>query len=99
MKVDTYFRDHPDMRKYFYDAAPIPAEEKHRLKVEAVAHYVLNFADYAIATSSRMLIDDDVWRTYVLMTYFKSPAVCASLEKLQKGYSPTARQLAAEMCP
>jgi hypothetical protein len=108
LKVDQYFLQNPGMRKYFYAGEPLPADSEERQKVEAAANYVLNFLDYAISTSDHIVkkypgsvtfIQPDIWKTYVQMTYFRSPAICNFLATLPGGYTQGTRHLAEEMCP
>jgi putative membrane protein len=108
LKVDQYFRDNPGMRKYFYSGEPLPANEEERQKVEAAAHYVLNFLDYAINAShhlkeqypdNKTFIDHGVWETYIQKTFLTSPAVCAVLATIPDGYSKPTKELAVEVCP
>ena len=108
LKVDQYFLQNPEMRKYFYNGASIAPDHIDHAKVEGAANYVLNFLDYAIATSDHIVqkypdaatfIQPDALKAYVQATYFKSPAVCQLLGKLSAGYSAGTRRLAEETCP
>jgi hypothetical protein len=108
LKVDQYFVQNPDLKKYFYDGIAATPNDPNYEKVEVSAIYVLNFLDYAISTSDHILkrypeaasfIKPDVWRAYIQETYFRSPAVCAFLRKFSPGYSPETRRLGAQVCP
>ncbi|KAF0105868.1 MAG: hypothetical protein FD144_72 [Rhodospirillaceae bacterium] len=108
LKVDQYFLQNPEMRKYFYSGASIAHDHMDHARVEGAANYVLNFLDYAIATSDHIVkkypdsvtfIQPDAWKAYVKATYFKSPAICELFGKLSAGYSAGTRNLAREMCP
>src|SRR4051812_24934838 len=48
LDMDAIFVEHPDLRKYIFDGAPAPADQKEFERANAVANKVLDFIDNAI---------------------------------------------------
>mgnify|MGYP001033360364 CR=1 FL=1 len=105
IQLDRHFIENRDLRAYFFEKKPISKNEPQYAQIDATAHFVLNFLDYALATAdhlgplkSGMFIETDVWTKYIQKTYFSSPIVCDNLKRFSEGYSDVTWKVAAETC-
>lgn len=107
LEVDQFFILNSELRRYFYERAPVPSDESQKSKVEATAFYVLDFVDWVVNTSDYILtkhpkaksvIEEASWETYFRRTFFTSPAICALLKRLPMAYSPGTRKMGLDAC-
>lgn len=107
-KLDLFFVQHSELKKYFYDGVAAQASEPTYDKVQMTAVYVLNMVDYLVSTSdylmtkhpdAKSIIQPELWEAYFRRTYFQSPAVCDRLRSLADGYSTATRRIGASACP
>lgn len=107
LELDRYFVEHPDMRKYFYDHAELPADPTEQSKVVAVSYYALDFADWVLTTFDMSILDGASpegkrqkagWTTYFQNTLFKSPAICRLLLQSPESYGDTTSSVGGKAC-
>ena len=87
--IDSVFIEHPDLRKYFYDAGqPVAPELEDR--VTAVAELMLDYFDYVLLQQKRPaeLHPHNFWSDQYLIDLFSaSPILCEYLEKRKSWFS------------
>lgn len=74
--LDRHFADKgKHLRPYLFGGQDIDASDPQYAEVDAAAHYVLNFLDYAIASADQLgppkagtYVDTDVWTQYIQKT-------------------------------
>lgn len=105
IKLDRHFIENTHLRPYFFEGLKIERDHPRYAEVDATAHYVLNFLDYAISTadhldpaSTNSVVERNVWHQYVQKTYFSSPIVCENLKRYREGYSQITLKVAEPSC-
>lgn len=76
LSIDRLFIDRPELRKFIYDDAPVPAEEPMRSAVMALAELFIDLCDNFVAQSG--YIPESLyapWRSYACSVMESSPAV------------------------
>ena len=105
IKLDRHFIEKTHLRPYFFEGLKIERDHPKYAEVDATAHYVLNFLDYAISTADHLdpaptsnVVEKNVWHQYVQKTYFSSPIVCENLQRYREGYSKITLKVADRSC-
>jgi hypothetical protein len=105
IKLDRHFIENHELRSYFFEGVKIDEGERNYKKVDATAHYVLNFLDYAISTADHLnpvpsgsFVEKNVWHQYIQRTYFSSPIVCDNLRRYKEGYTHATWKVAEKSC-
>src|SRR5262245_49322913 len=105
LQMDRYFVEKKELRPYFFEKKPIDPNDSNYAEVDATAHYVLNFVDYAIAADDQLgppnsgsFIATKTWHQYLQKTYFNSPIICDNLKRFGEGYSDITWELAENSC-
>jgi hypothetical protein len=104
-EIDLLFVHNPELRPYFYDNKPLPANWRDYHQVMAVAELLVDFMDNVVTQSYAMPDDHaQVWYDYFECQYHSSPAIREYWKKNRDWYrtelgkilSPTkARPMAA----
>ena len=103
--LDRHFVAKHDLRPYFFEGKTIDRADPRYMEVDATAHYVLNFVDYAIDTADHLgplksgsFVETDAWHQYIQKTYFSSPIICEYLKRFGEGYSDATWRVAEKPC-
>jgi len=105
LQLDRNFVEKRDLRPYFFESKAIDRNDSKYAEVDATAHYVLNFVDYAIASidqlgppNSGTYVATNVWHQYMQKTYFNSPIICDNLKRYAAGYADKTWEVAEKSC-
>jgi hypothetical protein len=105
LQLDRHFVTNHQLRPYFFDGKAIDRNHPDYPLVDATAHHVLNFLDYAIDTADHLgpqmsgsFVETTLWHRYIQRTYFSSPIICDNLKKYGDGYSDATWQIAKGAC-
>lgn len=96
--MDQVFIDHPDMRPYFYESAPIDSSHAGHNLALSIAEFRLDFFDQVVQ-QGRLFPDDwdlSLWREHITWCLERSPIMASQLERMSFTYSETMRQCLSE---
>ena len=105
LQLDRHFVTNHHLRPYFFEQKAIGRDHPDYAVVDATAHHVLNFLDYAIDTADHLgpqksgsFVETTLWHRYIQKTYFSSPIICDNLKRYSDGYSDATWQIAKGSC-
>jgi hypothetical protein len=107
LDMDGIFVEHPELRKYIFDGADAPTEQKEFEQANAVAHKVLDFIDNAITIQAytrgkskdfNTIFNQSGWDDYFENIFSKSPMICDIIKKHKGSYDPTTVSQAQSKC-
>lgn len=96
--MDGIFIDHPELRKYIYDGAAAPTDQKEFDQANAVANKVLDFMDNAIVIEVHTKRYQSDWDDYFEDVFSKSPMICDILKKHTGSYDSKTVSMAQRKC-
>lgn len=102
LEIDKLFIERPHLRKYFYDGVSLGEDEPDEYaQVSATAEYILDhFASVLLhTTADGAPLTSTIWREYMKDSFANSPALCATLERHERWYSPELLNIKEEACP
>ena len=87
ISILTVFVEHPEIRPYFYDNRPAPAEEPLRSRVLATAELVADHMESVVLSRDAVEVNTrSVWVRYMQGLYRRSPVLRAFLAPESEGY-------------
>ena len=109
LDMDGMFVEHPETRKYIFEGATAPTEQKELEQSMAVANKVIDFIDNAItieaytkdekqSTGFRNILNQDGWDNYFGEIFSKSPMICDRIRNHELGYFPATVAMARTKC-
>ena len=111
LDMDGMFVEHPELRKYIFDGAAPPTDQKEFERANAIANKVLDFIDNAITIQAYTrgkpvqskgfdnILDQSGWDDYFENVFSKSPMICDILKKHKSSYYPMTASMAQRKCP
>jgi hypothetical protein len=99
--LDSLFIEHPELRKYFYDGAPLGNEELEQARVFAACEYLLDTFDFLLTGLKRFRDvwpeeDRVLWHAWMRDVFRTSPTLSGYLDKKHTWYSDELKVLRTE---
>lgn len=88
--IDSIFIQHPELRRYFYNAEDQMPTQPERDRVFAVAELMLDYFDYVLLQQRRspVLHPHNFWsEDYLIDSFSASPILCEYLERRKNWFS------------
>ena len=74
LDIDRYFIEHPELKKYFFDNAPISKKHREYERVKSIAEMFLDFMDFTLMHETQMKnYPWYQWENYFKTVYDSSP--------------------------